>query len=370
MKKLILILIALITVFSLASCGDDVEIPDGMQLVSGGADKGYYFFAPEEWTVGKEMNGISYVYASRVDTTSLSFVEIDPKSFVKPDPAKSDVDFFLEDYFESLKSEFPEKTKFAQTNGKKILLGSNDTVADKAVQYNYSYFVKNGYTDAEQDVGFMQILAVNDGRFYILTYAASLAEKSDGVTTYDFYQEKIQAVIDNFKFIEKTESADEKVEYHKDSDGDILASDKNLAGFSLYVPNNFNVDYSSAIVSATHSDGSNITMTRATATGVNLREYWEFRKSELSAYVDSITEITENGIAEITLANAQNAAVCEYTYVYGEKTFHVYQIYCVEGGILGTNLGAKGYIFTYTAAEDNYNLHFGDIERILEKVNF
>ena len=62
MKKLILIFIALITVFSLASCGEDAEIPDGMQLVSGGEDKGYYFFAPEEWTVGKEISGVSYVY--------------------------------------------------------------------------------------------------------------------------------------------------------------------------------------------------------------------------------------------------------------------------------------------------------------------
>ena len=360
----------LLSVALLASCGDEHNTPEGMQLVCGGEDKGYYFFAPEEWTVGKEMNGVNYAYVSRVNTTSVSFIEIDPKSFVKPDPAKSDEAFFLEDYFNTTKSEFPDSTKFGEKNGEKCLLGTGDTAAKKAVKYTYNYIVKSGYSEVEQRVAFMQIFASHGGRFYILTYAASLEERSEGVTVYDHYLENFQSIIDNFRFTAKAETEEIKKEYAKDSDGDILASDEKLAGFNLYVPSDFTVDYSSAIVSATHSDGSNITMTKATATGVNLREYWEFRKSELSNYVDSITELTEKGIAEITISNADDAAVCEYTYVYNKKTFHVYQIYFIAGGIIGSNLGAKGYIFTYTATEDNYSLHFDDINRILEKIEF
>jgi len=364
MKKILLILTALLTLTFLYSCGDDYNTPEGMRFVGGGESEGYYFFAPEEWTVGKRMNGIDYVYASRVDTTSVSFAEIKPSTFTKPDPTVSDEDFFLKYYFEATKSEFPSSTKYGEKNGEKCILGSKETKADNAVKYTYSYLVNDAYTDGDQRVGFMQIFAVHDSRFYIFTYAASLEEKSEGVTTYDFYLEKLETVIDNFRFTEKKGENEDKKDYPKDSDGDILASDEKLAGFTLYVPEDFEVDYSSAIVSATHSDGSNITMTKATATGTTIVDYWEFRKKELSYYVTDITDIGENP-REIEFANAKNAVLCEYTYLYNGKTFHVYQIFCVSEGFFG-----DGYIFTYTAKEDNYSLHLEDITRILKKVKF
>ena len=365
MKKLLLILITLLALALLCGCGDEYDTPEEMQFVGGGAEKGYYFFAPEEWTVGKEMDGIDYVYVSRVDTTSVSFAEIDPESFVnlKPDPAMSDEEFFLSHYFESTKSEFPESVQYGNNNGQNYTLGSGDTKASKSVKCNFSYIVESGYTDATERVGFLQIFASHGGKFYILTYAATLNEKEEGTSTFDHYLEKLQLIIDNFRFTEAS-GEPEKTEYPTDSDGDILASDKKLCGFDLYVPADFEVDYSSAIVSATHKDGSNLTVTRATATGTTIEKYWEFRKSELDIYVDSITDIGTNPHA-IDFSNAKNAAACEYTYVYNGKTFHVYQIFAVSGG-----LSQKGYIFTYTALEENFSLHLDDINRVLEKVNF
>ena len=270
MKKIILILITILTLSLLSSCGDSYETPEGMQFIGGGEDRGYFFFAPEEWTKGQELFGVHYVYASRVDTTSVSFAEIDPASFNKPDPAVSDKDFFLSNYFDALKSEFPDSTKFGDNNGEAILLGSGETKAESAVKYTYSYLVNDAYTDSDQRVAFMQILATHGGRFYIMTYAASLEEKSEDVTYYDYYLEKLQTIIDNMRFTEKSGAAAPSIEYTSDKDGDILASDEDLAGFTLYVPSDFKVDYSSAIVSATADDGSNITMTKATATGTTI----------------------------------------------------------------------------------------------------
>ena len=363
-KRILFILALVCSLFLLIGCGDDYDTPEGLQLIGGGEDKGYYFFAPEEWTKGEEMNGISYVYASRVDTTSISFIEIDPATFVKPDPAKSDKDFFLEDYFNSTKAEFPDSTVFGEKNGEKCLLGSGDTKAEAAVKYTYNYLYADAYSGGDQRIAFMQILAAHNGRYYVFTYAATLTEKSDGVSTYDYYLEKLQSVIDNFRFTEITAESADKPKFSKDSDGDVLASDSELSGFTLYVPADFDVDYSSAIVSATHEDGSNITMTKATATGTTISNYWEFRKKELLLYADSVTDIGTNPHA-IEFSNAKNAAVCEYTYEYNGKTFHVYQIFVVSGGLF-----QKGYIFTYTALEDNYSLHLDDINRILDKVKF
>ena len=363
MKKLLLIIITLLTSLLLFSCGDESTIPEGMKIIDGSEEDGYIFFAPEEWTVGEKMGDLAYVYVSRTNKTSISFTEIDKSTFVKPDPNMSDEDFFLGHYFDSLKAEFPDNTSWGDKCGAAALLGTGDTKADRAVKYTYNYLYEDAFYETDGRIGFIQILASHNGRFYILTYASPLNTKGD-TTTYEFYLEKFNTVVDNFRFYDSERKAEEKTEYTKDSAGDILASDKKLAGFDLYVPGDFEVDYSSAIISATHKDGSNITMTKATATGTTINKYWLLRKDQLSIYVDSITDIGQNPTA-IEFSNAQDAASCEYTYVYEGKTYHVYQVFCVSSGLI-----KNGYIFTYTASEDNYNLHLDDINRILSKVRF
>jgi hypothetical protein len=357
MKKLLCLLLIAVSLLAFTGCGDKSGIPEGMQLVGGGDGAGYHFFAPEEW-IAENLGEIDIVYVSRVDTTSVSFTEIDPQAFVKPDPAKSDTEFFLNDYFNSVKSEFPSDTKFT-TYGAATILGTRETKADGAVKYVYTYSY-NGHR-----FGFIQILAHNAGRYYILTYSASLDKPKSGDTSkYDYHMQSFQKIVDNFRFSDKVTKKPEPT-YSKDADGDILATDKKLAGFSLYLPEEFKVDYSSAIVSATHSDGSNVTMTKATATGMNIGDYWQLRKKELSSIVTEIKEV--NIIKSTSLGNSKSAAAYEYTYVYNGETFHVYQIFAIHGA---TRFSQKGYVFTYTATDDNFDLHFEEINRIIKKVQF
>ena len=51
MKKIIALITLLASVFSLVACADTTGLPEGMQLVRGGEEYGYYFYSPEEWTV-------------------------------------------------------------------------------------------------------------------------------------------------------------------------------------------------------------------------------------------------------------------------------------------------------------------------------
>lgn len=341
----------LLSLLLLCGCGDEIDVPDEMQLVGGGAEDGYYFFAPEEWTVSN-IGEVDAVYVSRVDTSSVTFVKVDPASFAKPDPTVSDEDFFFGSYFELSKSEFPSDTEFF-TNAEATLLGSGETKADRAIKYTYSY------TYAEHKFGFMQILASHGTSFYILTYSAPMEERSEGVTNYDFYLEKLGQVIDNFRFVDAVEGTP-KEEPVSDEDGDVLISDPKLCGFSLSVPSGFERDFASAIVSASAEDGSNITMTKTTAGGMKVNEYFELRKTELSKIVGEITVV--NTVNKTALGNSENAAAYEYTYEYGGKSFHVYQIFAV--------VGRSGYVFTYTAREDSYAKHFEDVTRIIGKVVF
>lgn len=362
MKKfgnlILLILITAISIISLSSCGGS-DTPSGMQLVYGGETAGYCFYAPEEWTVSNT-GEIKSAYVSRVDTTSVSFAEVLPEKFLPITEIKAE-DYFFNSYFNDSLSEFPASSKITVTvNGENTVFGKVGEEADRAVKYAYNYEY------AEHKFGFMQILIKEGDRYFIFTYCALLEEKKDGKTYYDYYlEDKVLPIIENFRFTEKTGDNAEKV-YKKDKDGFILISEAKLAGFNLYVPETFVPDYSSAIVSATHSDGSNINMSEATMTGnnVTVADYWNFRKQELAAIVTNLTEIKIN--EPVKLGNADAAFSYEYTFVYNGETYHVYQIYAIEGPLLLQ----EGYVFTYTAKNENFGLHFEDVKSVVGKVDF
>ena len=362
MKRLAALTLAIAVIIcsllALSSCSNESDIPDGMQLVYGSDSTGYRFYAPEEWTVSN-LDGIKSAYVSKLDITSISFAEVDPL------PSNIGIDeseYFFGAYFNDSLSEFPEAMKLNVTvNGEQTVFGKEGEKADKAVKYVYSYEY------SEHKFGFMQILMNKGERFFIFTYTALLEEKSEGVTYYDHYlEEKVLSVIDNFRFTPPTADKSEPIEYEKDADGYSLISNPALAGFSLYVPEGFECDYSSATVSATHADGSNLNMSEATMTGNNMTvsDYWKIRKAELSAIVGEVTEINVN--EPTTVGNSKYAFSFEYTFVYNGEVYHVYQVLAVEGVFLFQN----GYVFTYTAKEANYNTHFESIKTVLEKVDF
>lgn len=352
MKKTGILLLIIVSLFALFSCSDS-DLPEGMQLVYGSDGDGYFFYAPEEWTVSN-VGEIKSAYASRIDVSSVSFAEV-TASIPMPEGINK-ASYFFGDYFTDSLKEFPVAPTVT-INAENTVFGCEGFTADKAIKYAFNYEYSG------HKFGFMQILIQKGERFFILTYTAALDIKSGDKTYYDYYAEKVQNVINNFKFVERS-SSDNKTEYKKDTDGYILISDSDLSGFELYVPETFAPDYSSAIVSATHADGSNVTVTEATSVGVKVSDYWEIRKKELSAIVSDIVEIEVGKPLEF--GNANYAFSYEYTFVYNGEKYHVYQVFAVEGPMLFQ----KGYAFTYTAKEENYSAHKQEIENIIKKVDF
>ena len=352
MKRIFFALITLTLLFCLASCSGD-GAPDGMQMVNGSQDEGYCFYVPEEWVVANT-GDIKAAYVSSLDTSSVTFVEIKPESFKKSADISDEI-YFFEEYFESSKAEFPEGTTFYEPENNSIF-GANDAKPDRAKKYTYKYIYAN------HEFGFMQIFLMHGGRYYIFTYSALLEKKTEDLTYYDYYLEKLGTVIDNFRFTEKKDTEKEEVEYQRDGDGYMLVTDKALAGFELYIPESYAVDYSSAIVSATKKNGTNITMTKVTAAGVYTNQYWETRKSELSGIVGNLTEIKEPIYTGAEFGNSKNAAVFEYTYTYGGETYHVLQYLAIKG--------MSGYVFTFTVKDAQYSAEIGEIEKVIEKVAF
>ncbi len=373
-RKISIALLALLLIasaFTLFSCSKKSDVPSGMQLVAGGTADGYYFYAPEEWTVSN-LKDIKSAYASRVDTTSVSFCEIDLSSFISVgvDPSE----YFFTSYFNDGLSEFPESAKLEVIKeGEATVFGKEKEDADKALKYTYT--CEYSQNDKAHKFGFMQILIEEKNRFYVFTYCALLEVRTDDKTYYDFYLDKLQQIIDEFRFVDLTEESTEEKEYEKDDDGYLLVTDKWLAGFKMFVPESFVPDYSSAVISATHSDGSNINMSESMMTAsMSIDDYLKFRHKELSAFVSDITIIPGENAEEgriaspIEFGDADAAWSCEYTFIYNGEKYHVFQIYAVERPIFFFE--GEGYVFTYTAKEANYNLHLDEVQKVIQKVDF
>ncbi len=339
MKKTGLIALLIAAMAVLFSCGENGDAPDGMQLVRGGEDVGYYFYAPEEWTIAN--NGqISASYASKIDVTSVTLA---PAAAPMAD---------IESYFENALTEFT----FDLTNEPTLTecdFGNADSAYKTVYEFEYE----------KHPMRMMQIFATYDDRFYIFTFTAQLAERSEGESYYDFYLEKVQSVIDNIRFTSITNTLDAP-EYEKDSDGYLLVSDESLCGYELYIHPDWQVRYAQANISIVTDGGTNANITEATSVGVGRDEYWENRKTELSAFVENLTVISEG--VETTLGNSSWAFAYEYTYEYAGVTYHVYQIIAVAG----TWPLQDGYVFTYTAPESEYANHLEEFKNMSKKVNF
>ena len=344
MKKICLVLlISLLGVFGLCSCNNGGEdIPEGLQLVYESRADGYKFYGPEGWAVVNR-GGIAASYVTAVNNTSITFT--------KADAPEGEVAQYFDTHMAALPYEInilkrDEPTSFGN--------------ADSAYKYVFTY----KYQD--YDFACMQILVFSGEDFYIFTYN-SYGDANDESSDYRTYLEKIQLSIDNFKFTAKSDSAESK-DYPTDSDGYAMISDKSLAGFELYVPKSYTVIDSGAIVSAKISDGANISISKASGTGVSIGDYWKARKNELSLVVGEITVIKENvingGEDKVVLGNlaSNRVAAYEYTYSFGGNTYHVYQIFGVDS--------FNGYSFTYTALDSEYSEHLDEIMTILEKVKF
>ena len=347
MKRILTALLVLVMIFSvltLSSCKKDDGSPDGMILVKGGEDIGYYFYGPEEWVVAN-LGEIACTYVSKIDPSSMTFVESE-----KPVGT-------VGEYFEAEKTKFPYEINVI-VNGESCNFGNADSLATKYV-YTYTYKTIS-YTC-------MQIFVTHGESFYIFTYTANNDKRTDEETYYEYYLEKVTKTIDEFKFVTKVENESSASEYERDSDGYILVSDKTLSGFTMYVPDSYRVDYSSAVVSVSNADGVTISMSQLTYTGVTFLEYWQTRMDNINAFANGtckgVRPLDKDGIETVELKVVNNAKAYEYTYTYDGVDYHVYQVIIIESGV-------NGYVFTYTADEASYEKHLDEAKSVLLKIGY
>jgi len=365
-KILIMLTLLLLCAISLCSCGGSADAPEGMQLVMGGEELGFYFYSPEEWIVANH-GEVAASYASTVNSTSVTFTKIDaPTGEIS------------KEYFITELNKLPFKAEVKSFNS-----NAEFGNAKKACSCTFGYEYKG------RSFLTMQIIASFDGEFYLFTYNSYDEKRVEEETYYSYYLPKAEACIKNIKFVEKKAGSEvQKPEYEKDSDGYLLVSDKTLSGFELYVPKDYAVDYSSGIVSVSRADGTSINVSKATYTGVTRDEYWKTRVENIEAVCDRLRdektgevlteEVTDKDgkteVKELTtlkiikehklieLEGCDWACAYEYTFSFGGTTYHLYQVLIVDG--------YDGFVFTYSAPEAVYSSHIDEMQTILNKLGY
>ncbi len=357
MKKIlcfVLAVAAVLSVLSLTSCKKDNGAPEGMQPLRCGSEYGYNLYAPEEWTVSC-YGEIAAAYVSKLDSTSITFVKADMPTVT------------LDEYFDSEMARLPFAVSVGIRN-EKTAFGN----APEAYKFTYTY----EYSEAE--VGVMQIFVKNGEDFYIFTYTSGLKDKGDGTSYYESYLEKVASVIGSFEFIEKNGEVSTPT-YETDERGYILASDKKICGFTMYVPSEYRVDYSSGMVSVSREDGTSINVSKATYTNVEKETYWEHRLGEIEKLADKTTDASGNEVTTVkeiaTLVDVTDevfggeggisikwAYAFEYSYSLGGVEYRVYQV------LIRKNF--NGYVFTYTAEANSFGTHIDEAKSVLSEIEF
>lgn len=139
--------------------------------------------------------------------------------------------------------------------------------------------------------------------------------------------------------------------------GMVSATD-NKADFCLYVPDEWQIDYTTAAAGAYYSasDPSSVSVLAwdLDYTDTTVEEWWETNVNEVGIVFDEINVESEENI---TLSDVYGKKYV-YTASLGDFQYKIMQAACIKGSSV--------YLFTYTAVPENYDLHTEDVAAMLE----
>ncbi len=177
MKKIICAFILITVVLCASSCSaNNVEIPDGMQIVSTG-DVAYNFFVPGGWIPTKN-NGIFGAYYSNTDRSNMTVSSLYPSGSIMS----------ISDYWTTLEESYKDTFKnfnlieAPENNKSNIIFGER-------ASFKYAF---SADIDGES-YKIMQILTVDGSLFYTFTYTAK-------AELYESHLADVEKTITEFKF--------------------------------------------------------------------------------------------------------------------------------------------------------------------------
>lgn len=374
-RTLCLILLCLLAVGMLASCGETETAPDGYYTASDPARDGCYFVVPSGWTSNRS-SGILTAYVSSLNSANVTV------AFLTSDQPS------VEAYWQANEARFdqyfdPDSYVFGKLSQVKV--GERNAFlyqydgAYEGVGYRFlQYIVPMGSTPA-------------DG-LCVITCTASTEKNAMGGTDFEDQYETFLEMVGYFRFAENAPVAGGDLANTEEDapDGMKLASDPALLGISFYVQNDWTVRLSDGFISASLPDGISVGVTSvdyATAyekmdyyglslydetKGFLLLDYWNVVQAEYNAFFDTftvtaspITGEEDNLSAEPETAGGTTYYRFSFTGVSGGVTYEM-TLYVFRATSSGQN---RFYTLLYTQKAGQES-RLTDVEAMLAEVTY
>ncbi len=333
--------IMLLAVFSACSKSD---IPDGYQLIACEGDE-FRLYVPASW-IKNTSGGVTSAYYSMQNNSSVSVYT--------PSDA---VGLTVEEYWNVCDKNNSNLDSYSYAGSETTTLGGRPA-------YKYVYTANVPVTDTvsgEKSLSaykFMQIMAENNGKIYVLIYSAP-AESYDANLAVLEGSGDDAGIRGYFKFAEPYKDEDAKKEYSDKvtaPDGMKLASTDERA-YRFFVPDSWVVnqrtDATAAYASDTDRSNVNVQMYMTSSPSETVELYFENMEK---SYQDIFSEYSRISSENIELSGFKG---CKYIFkaTSGEQHYKIMQAITRKGDMF--------YCITYTALEENYEKHLPDVEKMI-----
>ena len=335
LKKLTALLLALIFCLCALGCSQtDPDAPEDMRSATVDGEP-FKLYVPQSWTLNTA-SGISGAYYSAVDGLSVS------ARYYKPAETMTK-EAYLELCIKALKEEYAEADFQLTENKAAATLGGKDAA-------RISYEFKNGETVMRVS----QITASSEGLLISLYLYCPKAE-------YESRAEVLEKIRGAFKIAGKPDETGKTVTPKGTPEGMKLASDEDIE-YRFFVPITWVCDPESGASDAYYpeSGSSSVTVTSYVPnSSMSVKDYFKFCEEK---YKEELPEYSRTGDAAERKIDGRPAYSYTYeTTVEGRKIRIMQTIFVYDSSF---------YTVTYTALDENFELHMPDVEKMLSEFKF
>lgn len=338
-RMLAALLLCALCLFSLASCKDKEEAPDGMYSVTREGEP-FVLYVPGSWTDNRD-SGISSAYYSLNDAVTVSARYYTPE----------DASITLEEYVNLCQSEYEQTYNgFEVKDSKKSALGEKS-----AIRYEFSFdriTVENG-KEISTKISAIQYFALHKGDVIVLSLYCMTDKYNDE------HAAMFEQIRGEFLFCDKKLANDTYTD-KKTPDGMKIASFDGCEYF-FYVPASWICDRSDKLSEAyfPESASPNVTVTsHAPESAMTAEEYFEACEK---IYEKDLKGYKRIGQSETKLSG-RDAVSYTYTVTYGTAEYKIMQTVTVHDDLV--------YSLTYTALSDRFDAHLDDVNSMISAFRF
>lgn len=341
---LALLLLCAILMPVLCSCGEQEDVPQGMQIAT--LDGALYrLYIPRTWTSNTN-SGTSGGYFSNNDICRVSFMPVEKSGYTEPEDYGAHV-------LEAMEARFPD---YELVNESEVTLGGETA---KAYLYTFTYM--------ETPCKYTDLILSHEGVLYRMLFAFTQEN-------YDGYSDDRDSIVNDFRFMTVPYKSDEIFTIPSDvaaPDGMKLAS-FDRGAFRLFVPSDWRIASQNGVALSYVSDAdrSSVSMIpyMPDEDSMSIPEYFALCEKSYAASLPGYTLVSKTEFHHDTDTSDS------WTIKMGGRVANRYEYKATVDGVeyhylqYVASYATMFYVLTYTSTEALFDSHLSQVEQIRQAV--